>query len=252
MREDKVVDRLRALGLTEYEARVFSALTRLGEAGVGQIHTVAQVPRSAVYGALEKLERRGMVEASTGRPKKFRAVPPEAAVSRIESEFRSSLRDAQKGLEDLASKPPREVSDARIWIIKGKARVRAKIEDIIRSAECELLVAGSSDGLLEYESLWAQARKRRLRVMFTCPDDKKVAALSRYGEVLRPRFRMKTPEENPPNVLFVRADRRVILFASEYEDEDQVEGMTAFWTDDASIVRFMNYLSEPLSPTEKR
>ena len=57
MTNQKVIDKLVALGLTIYEAKVFSALTRLGEAGVCDIHAVAEVPRSAVYGTLEKLER---------------------------------------------------------------------------------------------------------------------------------------------------------------------------------------------------
>lgn len=252
MVDDKVVGKLMALGLTAYEARVFSALTRLGEAGVGDIHTVADVPRSAIYGALEKLERRGMVEVSAGRPKKFRPLAPGAAVSRIESEFRDSLTDAREGLEALARKPPREAPDARIWIIKGKSRVRDKIEEIIASTEGELLVAGNPEGLLEFEALWARAKAMKVKVMFSSPDEKKVARLAEYGEILRPRFRMKSPEANTPNVLFVRADRKTILFASEYEDEDHVEEMTAFWTDDGSVVRFMNYLSEPLSPSKKR
>lgn len=252
MAEDRVVGRLRALGLTDYEARVFSALTRLGEAGATEIHTVAGVPRSAVYGALEKLENRGLVESSTGRPRRFRALPPNLLVARMESEFRDSLRDARQGLEELADRPPREASDARIWIVKGRARVRDKIEGIVDSADAELLAAGSPEGLLELEPLWAKAGARGVKVMFTSPDERKVARLAKYGEVLRPRFRMKVPEADPPKVLFVRADRRVILFASEYEEEGQVEDMTAFWTDDGSIVRFMNYLSEPLAPTRKR
>ena len=156
MTHQKVIDRLVALGLTTYEAKVFSALTRLGEAGVSEIHAVAEVPRSAVYGTLEKLERRGIIETSPGRPKKFRALPPKVAVSKIESELRDAVKDAKDGLEELASIPHREASDVRIWIVKGRTRIRVRLEDMVAAAGSELMVAGTPAYMMTFaDTLYA-------------------------------------------------------------------------------------------------
>lgn len=251
MIHQKVIDRLIALGLTTYEAKVFSALTRLGEAGAGEIHAVAEVPRSAVYDTLEKLERRGIVETSTGRPKKFRAMPPKVAISRIESDLLGAVRDARDGLEELARAPHREDSGVRIWVIKGRMRVQERLGDITNLARSELLVAGAAKHILAFSEIWKKARSKRIKVIFATPEPEQISALSKYGKIARPMFKMKLQEANTPKVLFVRADRRTILFASEYEDETQIEDMTAFWTDDPSVVRFMNYLTDALSPQSK-
>ena len=52
---------LAALGLTEYEAKVYTALLAESPASGYQIGKRAGVPRSMVYEALGRLESRGMV-----------------------------------------------------------------------------------------------------------------------------------------------------------------------------------------------
>lgn len=237
--------------MTSYEAKVFSALTRLGEACVGEIHAVADVPRSAVYGTLERLERRGVIESSTGRPRRFRALPPKAAVSKIESELLGAVKDARDGLEELASSPHKGASDVRIWVVKGRPRVRQRLEDIVRSARSELMVSGTPEHMLSFADLWKKAKSKKVKVTFATLEPEKVSELSRYGAVVRPRYHVKMDDIDQPRVLFVRADRETILFASEYDDGARNDDMTAFWTDDASIVRFMNYLTDSMSPRTK-
>lgn len=251
MTRQDVVDRLMALGLTTYEAKVFSALTRLGEAGVADIHAVAEVPRSAVYGTLEKLERMGIIESSTGRPKKFRALPPRVAVSKIESELLGALRDARDGLEELASAPHKGASDARIWVIRGQERIRQRLEGVVGSAKSELTVAGTSAHMLSFVDVWKKAKSRKVLVTFATQEPEMISELSRYGKIIRPKYLMKMNNVDQPKMLFVRADRKTVLFASEYADDAQGEGMTAFWTDDESIVKFMNYLTDSMSPHPK-
>ncbi len=237
--------------MTSYEARVFSALTRLGEAGVGEIHAVAEVPRSAVYGTLEKLEHRGIIESSTGRPKRFKALPPKVAVSKIESELLGAVKDARDGLEELASAPHKGSSDVRIWVVRGRSSIRQRLEEIVGSARSELTVAGTPRQMLSFADVWRKARSRRVKVTFATPEPEKIPELARYGEIVRPKYHMKMDEPDLPRMLFVRADRKTILFASEYQDRAQADDMTAFWTDDESVVRFMNYLTDSMSPRTK-
>ena len=240
------------MGLTAYEAKVFSALTSLGEASVGEIFAVAGVPRSAVYGVLEKLERRGVIETSTGRPKKFRALPPKLAVSRIESGVLDAVRDARTGLEALASTPHREASDVHIWIVRGKARVQDRLEDIAGSAKKELFVAGTPEHMLAFTDAWRKARARKVKVVFACMEPEKISELSKLGKIMNPRYHVKLQDDRPPRILFVRADRKTMLFASEYREGKDVEELTAFWTDDWALVRFLNYLTDALSPPVRK
>ncbi len=233
--------------MTTYEAKVFSALTRLGEARVSEIHTVAEVPRSAIYETLDRLEHRGIIETSTGRPKRFRALPPKIAISKIESEIMSAVKDAREGLEELAHAPPQGASDVRIWAIKGKTRIKERIEHMIDSTESEMIIAGFPELLISFERLWKKAKAKKIKIRFATMDPDKIKTLKDYGEVLRPKSKIKMTEMNPPKILFIRSDKKLILLASEYKDDKQIEDMTAFWTDDQSIVGFINYLMEPLT-----
>jgi len=250
--KDTVINHLVTLGMTTYEAKVFSALTRLGDARVGEIHEVAEVPRSAIYETLQRLEHRGLIETSTGRPKKFRAVPPKIAIAKMESELMTAVKDARDGLEELAGSPHRGASDVRIWAVKGRTRIRERIESIMDSVRTELFVAGYPELLLSLDDLWKRAKTKRIKVRFATADPSKIARLKEYGEILRPMFKKNGPKMRLPKVLFVRADKRVILLASEYRDEKQIEDMTAFWTDDESIVGFINYLMGSLSPRDEQ
>lgn len=239
------------MGLTTYEAKVFSALTRLGEAGVGEISAIAEVPRSAIYGTLEKLERRGIVETSAGRPKRFRATEARVAVSKMESELLRAAKDARDGLEELARAPHKESSEAHVWVLKGRMRVHERLDEIVGSAKAELLVAGIAEHILAFTDVWKKAKSKRIKVVFASMEPGRISTLSKYGEIIRPTHSMKLGEAKPPKVLFVRADRKTILFASEYEEGPCAEDFTAFWTDDPSVVRFMNYLTDSLAPRRR-
>ncbi|UHQ97948.1 hypothetical protein HYG81_18615 [Natrinema zhouii] len=51
--ESQAVRLLDDLGLTEYEARCFVALSRVQTASASEIHTLSDVPRSRVYDSVE-------------------------------------------------------------------------------------------------------------------------------------------------------------------------------------------------------
>lgn len=59
MVETNLLEQLTALGLTEYEARVYLALLTDHPATGYQISKLAGIPRSMVYEALGRLEARG-------------------------------------------------------------------------------------------------------------------------------------------------------------------------------------------------
>lgn len=50
---------LQALGLTEYEARAYTALLALGRAVPARVARQAGIPRPKIYETLERLEGRG-------------------------------------------------------------------------------------------------------------------------------------------------------------------------------------------------
>ncbi|MCX6668476.1 MAG: TrmB family transcriptional regulator, partial [Methanothrix sp.] len=66
--KDGLVDGLRKLGLTEYEAKTYAALVGLGEATARGVHEKSGVPRTRIYDILRDLEGKGFVEFIHGSP----------------------------------------------------------------------------------------------------------------------------------------------------------------------------------------
>ncbi|MCS7106299.1 MAG: hypothetical protein NZ942_03215 [Candidatus Aenigmarchaeota archaeon] len=97
LKREELFETFRKLGLSEYETKVYSALLFLGPSKVGKISKVSKVPQSKIYGVLEELVQKELVEFFDGRPKEFKAVNPKIA-------FKNLLEKRKEDLEILKSR----------------------------------------------------------------------------------------------------------------------------------------------------
>lgn len=151
MSEADVVETLERLGLSNYEARVFVALQRLGTGTAREVHDLAGVPRSQVYGAAESLEERGLLEIQRSSPITYRPVALEEARERLTERFERDRRRAFERLETLREEPaPGTESREDIWSITGSAPITTRIVGLVADAD-ESLVFGvhSADPLTD-------------------------------------------------------------------------------------------------------
>ena len=146
---------LRALGLTEYEARAYLTLVAHGELGARELSRLSGVPYSKIYGVLEALRRRGWVGVRGGRPRRYHARPPAEAVRAERMRKEAELRGLEAVLvEEL--QPLYERSRARerpdVWIIRGLEAILAKARDMLANARSEVLIAlpSAARGLLSF------------------------------------------------------------------------------------------------------
>lgn len=79
----ELFEALRDFGLSEYETRVYNTLILNGCSKVGKISKISKVPQSKIYGVLEELVEKELVEVFDGRPKEFRAVLPRLALKNL-------------------------------------------------------------------------------------------------------------------------------------------------------------------------
>lgn len=148
MDESDAIDALEHLGLTGYEAQVFVALQKLGVGSASDIDRIADVPRSQVYGAAEKLEERGLVELQQSNPIQYRPVDLEEARERLRSRYEDREEEAFDYLEDVNSR--RRDPDERqedVWTVHGRDSVVARAIRLISDAEESVIYAGDSDVL---------------------------------------------------------------------------------------------------------
>lgn len=109
---------LRDLGLSEYEARVYRALLDTGPTTAKELSRASDVPMGRIYDVLASIETHSLVRSqSASRPKKYVAVEPETALSRLLDDRRRELeakadqyeQQVEKLVAELdATEPPDE------------------------------------------------------------------------------------------------------------------------------------------------
>jgi sugar-specific transcriptional regulator TrmB len=141
-----IVNWLRSLGLTKYEALVYVALLRVPDATATEIHEISGVPRASVYPVLSQLEDTGLVSISQSSPKRFAARPPDEGIGSLLSRIERDAENARKALaviyrERLSAERGRE---ELIWNLYGIAAIHKKMIELIAHAGTRIRVMAHS------------------------------------------------------------------------------------------------------------
>jgi Cd2+/Zn2+-exporting ATPase len=132
-----LIDQLAALGLTEYEAKVYLALLSENPATGYQISKSSGVPRSMVYEALGRLEARGAaLKSEDEKATQYRPVSPATLLDRYEREARERAASLRSELLPLYQ---REES-GRLWNFSGRREALAYAGELIEGATSELML----------------------------------------------------------------------------------------------------------------
>lgn len=146
--QDQAVELLQELGLKEYEAKSFVALTRLPRGTAKEISEHSEVPRTRVYDAIRVLESKGLVETQHSNPQQFRAVAIDEAVATLRSEYEDrmdALRETLQGLDpvvDGGTAPTHEV-----WALTGETAITSRTQQLIDDATQEVVVILGHEGI---------------------------------------------------------------------------------------------------------
>jgi len=97
-----LVRTLSDLGLTNYEARVYLALTRRESSTAAEAARVAGIPRQRIYDVLSTLVSKGLAATRPGQVTKYVATPPADAVERLVSDHRQRLEQLERESRVLA------------------------------------------------------------------------------------------------------------------------------------------------------
>jgi Cd2+/Zn2+-exporting ATPase len=200
------IDQLMALGLTEYESKVYLALLGENPATGYQISRAAGIPRSMVYEALGRLEARGAVlKTQEEKAAFYRPVDPNALLDRYEKETRARIKTLRAGLLPLYNRQ----EEGKLWNFRGRKDALAYAAQLIASAEQELMLVLTDADVAELDELLQEAHERgvQLGVMLTGH------ASFDLGQVVR-HPRRETELHRMEETLIVVADEREFLIAS--------------------------------------
>jgi sugar-specific transcriptional regulator TrmB len=159
--DDVIVSRLRDLGFSLYEARLYVALLRGGAQNGNEVAKQANVPSSKVYTALDKLAGEGVVQSfKRGTSTRFTAIPPNELVARLRKQFNAPLDFLADELPKVAAPAPPEP----FLTVSGLNAIQAAARAIIEMAEEEIHISCWVDDLPVIGEPIASAAGRGVRV----------------------------------------------------------------------------------------
>jgi sugar-specific transcriptional regulator TrmB len=138
----RVIDCLKSLGLTKYEALVYIALLKMVSATASEIHEISEVPRASVYPVIDQLLDKGLVSVSQSAPKRFAAISPEDAITRLMDKIKKDAHFARDTLSLVYKERMNRGlgTEELIWNIYGIGNIKNRFNDLISSAKQEIRI----------------------------------------------------------------------------------------------------------------
>lgn len=237
MDDEAAVAGLERLGLTNYEARVFLALQKLGSGTASEVAEVADVPRSQVYGAADRLDERGLVETRQSTPTAYRPVSLDQARTRLLDELQETGTRTFEYLETVSESRDADEQTEAIWLVDGEAAITSRTVELVASAEQRLLLGTDRPAHVAEpvgpELVDAAARGVEVVVGSVQPAVRERAAALDGVEPYA------VPEDSNPDVsvgrVLVVDDRAILLSVLASADVATDSDEVAFWSADSGF-----------------
>jgi sugar-specific transcriptional regulator TrmB len=138
---ERVGDRF---NLGEYEIEAYLAVLEHGQLTASEIADRTDIPQPRVYDTVRSLSDRGLVELRESRPMKVVAVDPDDAFGSIQT----SLEELVSELGARYTAPARDTE--AVTLVKSRSTILRYIEEIVESADYELVLSLTPDLLRRF------------------------------------------------------------------------------------------------------
>ncbi len=135
---ERPISELMRLGMTEYEARAYTALVGIGEGTARQVHDASGIPRPRIYDILTSLESRGFVEVWQGKPMHYRAVPPDQLMRLLREGMEGSIKSASDALSELSLKVRQRTFP--VWHVRGELSIQDQVRSFLSDVQEDLII----------------------------------------------------------------------------------------------------------------
>ncbi len=224
-----LVDQLRAIGMSGYEAKAYLTMLAAGRPLNGyEVAKESGVPRSTVYQTLSKLVNRGAafeVKLVDSAGTHYIALAAESLVSRVRREFTLTLDRLSESLPLVARAPQASL----VHHIEGRAQAIERALDLIEQAEEDVFVSAWPDEAEDLLPLLRKAERRGLSVV-----------VMSFGELSEPVGRSYVHRFSAPEVVLTRTGARLLVVAADRKSVliggAVSDSMWAVWSDDPAVV----------------
>lgn len=209
----ELVNQLRELGLNQYEAQAYLALSLGGPKTAGDIADTGNIARPRVYDVLEKLQQKGFAAIKSGRPVQFAAVPLEEAVKTLKKHKELTLIDEIKKIEEMSGRLSKQLGaseaanrfqvEENVWTLKGRNAIYSRIAQMVDRSKENVVICSPPDNvsrkIKENLESFQKAKSRGVKVSI-------VSAISKLADK---RHAIHSPNSHINQVAHAVLDRHV-------------------------------------------
>jgi len=239
-RYDDVIQRLRSLGLSLYEAKAYIAILKKKVTTSTEISKEAKIPQPRIYDVIKSLESKGLVIVSEGRPKLLRAVEPSEGLKRLVDRIIDRINESQRmlvsTLNSLYSSSEREYPHG-IWRVDGENNVFGEINRVMSTATHELLLSLYRSMVKKVQPKLEKLYRKGVSICVVLYDS---------GEVIN-HVDEQYYKKTRGNVIVI-ADRKEMLFSAPAFEGEEAQLVAGHVTENQSLVKmFAEYFIHNLT-----
>lgn len=173
--QQRAIGLLQQLGLKEYEAKSFVALTQLNSGTAREVSDLVDVPRTRVYEAMRTLENMGLVDIQHSTPQEFRAVSIDEATAMLRDRYQTRVADLEAALADIESSEEGHDEDTlhEVWSLTNSDGIVTRTAELIDDAGREVVLVVGDERILSEDLYGAlrTANDRGVAVIVGATDD---------------------------------------------------------------------------------
>lgn len=221
----EILDVIKNLGFTEYEAKAYLALLSESPSTGYAVAKKSGVPRSKIYEVLESLTVRGDVLASPGEPPLYKALPAKDLIAMRKAKAEENFLVAEKSLEEFEhTANDRE----NIWNITGYDAIVQKVNECIALSKKRVLIEIWAEDFPEIEGALKAAANRGVNICIISYGDIRADYAKIYPHDMSEEI---TSEYGGRWIVFSSDDSQVVAGAVSLGDESR-----AAWTQHQGLV----------------
>lgn len=222
---DEIVEKLKELGLNEYQSKVYLALLKKYPATGYEISKISNIPQSRAYDTLKALENMHIAIASNTKPITYTPIKPKELTKRIKRKIDSTIDFLEKKLPDV-----KEDYTEPIITIRSRIKIIDKVIEIIKSAKKTIYLAVWGQDFKYIENHIIDAYNRGIEIKIVQYDD----FVCNFGTVFK-HSGVKMLEHYPSGrFIFLSIDNSEGIFGKV--DTQKNESPEVIWTKNSEIV----------------
>ncbi len=222
------------LGISETEAKIYTALLQKREMSASEIYELTSVPRTKVYEITHKMALRGMcIEKLMNRKRKYQAVEPKRALSNLINQYENELQEKKELANAICNffcplyEKIREEKNLKelcgyVEIIKDINSIHERYLSLVKNTKKELIgfvkppfaTEYRIDKLIEQETVEYEILKTGIvvRMLYEYPEPNKVdITIKHIGKCVRAGEKARVVKKLPIKMYVF--DQRYVLMA---------------------------------------